>query len=65
MMKNMKQMNKLLEQVNKDLNAGELTKVMDKFEQVNRENVRWNLSKKTMFFFLLPRLSKILTSKKK
>lgn len=40
MMKNMKQMNKLLEQVNKDLNAGELTKVMDKFEQVNRENVR-------------------------
>ena len=33
MMKNMKQVNKMLEQVNKDMNTSELVKVMDKFEQ--------------------------------
>ncbi|CAF0811056.1 unnamed protein product [Rotaria sp. Silwood1] len=33
MVKNMKQVNKMLEHVNKDLNSAELAKVMDKFEQ--------------------------------
>ncbi|CAF1129566.1 unnamed protein product [Adineta ricciae] len=33
MVKNMKQVNKMLEHVNKDMNASELAKVMDKFEQ--------------------------------
>jgi division protein CdvB (Snf7/Vps24/ESCRT-III family) len=35
MMKNMKQVNKMLEHVNKDMNAAELAKVMDQFEQVS------------------------------
>ncbi len=30
----MKQVNKMLENVNKDMNAAELAKVMEKFEQV-------------------------------
>ena len=34
MMKNMKQLEKMLTAVNKDMNAAELTKVMEKFEQV-------------------------------
>ena len=34
MVKNMKQVNKLLEHVHKDMNMSELTKVMEKFEQV-------------------------------
>jgi division protein CdvB (Snf7/Vps24/ESCRT-III family) len=34
MVKNMKQVNKMLENVNKDMNAAELAKVMEKFEQV-------------------------------
>lgn len=33
-MKNMKQLEKMLTAVNKDMNAAELTKVMEKFEQV-------------------------------
>ncbi|CAF0903268.1 unnamed protein product [Adineta steineri] len=33
MVKNMKQVNKMLEHVNKDMNAAELAKVMEKFEQ--------------------------------
>lgn len=35
MVKNMKQVNKMLETVNKDMNASELARVMDKFEQVS------------------------------
>ena len=34
MVKNMKQVNRMLEHVNKDMNTTELAKVMDKFEQV-------------------------------
>ena len=34
MVKNMKQVNKMLEHVNKEMNAGELAKVMDQFEHV-------------------------------
>ena len=34
MIKNMKQVNKMLEHVNKDMNAGELAKVMSEFEKV-------------------------------
>ncbi len=34
MVKNMKQVTKMLEHVNKDMNAAELAKVMEKFEQV-------------------------------
>jgi len=34
MVKNMKQVTKMLEHVNKDMNASELAKVMEKFEQV-------------------------------
>ena len=34
MMNNISQMNKMLESVNKEMNAGELSKVMDRFEQV-------------------------------
>jgi hypothetical protein len=34
MIKNMKQVNKMLEHVNKDMNAAELTKVMTEFEKV-------------------------------
>ncbi|CAF1189195.1 unnamed protein product [Rotaria magnacalcarata] len=33
MVKNMKQVNKMLEHVNQEMNAGELAKVMEKFEQ--------------------------------
>ncbi|CAF4373713.1 unnamed protein product, partial [Adineta steineri] len=33
MVKNMQQVNKMLENVNKDMNANELVKIMDKFEQ--------------------------------
>jgi hypothetical protein len=35
MVKNMKQVTKMLEHVNKDMNASELAKVMEKFEQVS------------------------------
>jgi len=35
MVKNMKQVNKMLENVNNDMNAAELTKIMEKFEQVS------------------------------
>lgn len=45
MVKNMKQVNKMLEHVNKDMNSAELVKVMDKFEQVS------------IFFFFYARLS--------
>ncbi len=34
MLKNMKQVTKMLEHVNKEMNAAELAKVMEKFEQV-------------------------------
>jgi hypothetical protein len=36
MMKNMKQVNKMLEHVNKDMNASELVRMMEKFEQVRK-----------------------------
>lgn len=41
MMKNMKQVNKMLEQVNKEMNTSELVKVMDKFEQVRLILIRF------------------------
>jgi hypothetical protein len=59
----MKQVNKMLEHVNKEMNASELAKVMEKFEQVS--------SSKSMKFYLLlllfslPRHSKILMLKSK
>ena len=34
MIKNMKQVNKLIEHVQKDMNMSELAKIMEKFEQV-------------------------------
>lgn len=34
MIKNMQQVNKMLEHVNKDMNAAELAKVMEQFEKV-------------------------------
>ena len=40
MVKNMKQVNKMLETVNKDMNAAELARVMEKFEQVSVERLR-------------------------
>lgn len=43
MVKNMKQVNKMLETVNKDMNAAELARVMEKFEQVSvRSSPRTN-----------------------
>jgi len=60
MVKNMKQVSKMLEHVNKEMNASELAKVMEKFEQVS--------SSKSMQFYLLlslPRHSKILMLKSK
>lgn len=47
MVKNMKQVNKMLEHVNKDMNAAELAKVMEKFEQVC-----FNLKVKKMNMYL-------------
>ena len=35
MVKNMQQVNKMLENVNNDMNAAELSKIMEKFEQVS------------------------------
>ena len=37
MIRNIGQVNKMLESVNNELNAGELAKVMDKFEQVRAD----------------------------
>lgn len=38
MVKNMKQVNKMLEHVSKDMNISELAKVMEQFEQVRLIN---------------------------
>jgi division protein CdvB (Snf7/Vps24/ESCRT-III family) len=46
MVKNMKQVNKLLENVNKEMNAAELAKVMEKFEQVS-----FRLNQLKIFFY--------------
>jgi hypothetical protein len=48
MVTNMKQVNKMLENVNNDMNAVELTKVMDKFEQVRN----FFFYEKSQIFFL-------------
>ncbi len=48
MVKNMKQVNKMLEHVNKDMNAAELAKVMEKFEQVS---LVFSFGKENLNFF--------------
>jgi len=58
MVKNMKQVNKMLENINNDMNAAELTKVMEKFEQVSI--VFFFYKKKTAKFFFSIRHLKIL-----
>jgi hypothetical protein len=51
MVKNMKQVNKMLENVNNDMNAAELTEIMEKFEQVSIV-LFFSIKKKTTKFFL-------------
>jgi hypothetical protein len=44
MVKNMSQVNKMLEHVNKEMNASELAKVMEKFEHVSYfKSMKFNL----------------------
>jgi hypothetical protein len=50
MVKNMKQVNKMLENVNNDMNAAELTEIMEKFEQVSIV-LFFSIKKKPQNFF--------------